>query len=127
MPGVREKHHLLRSFKREGTHPLSVMGDVAKAHRRIKILPEEWGMVACQLRAGTVWVNRCCVFGVASSAYWWSRFSGAAMRCVYRLLGALNPIEILLYADDLELLGADVRERRAIGLALFYFRLLGCP
>ena len=127
MPGVREKHHLLRTYKEAKHCPLSVLGDVKNAHRLIKIVPAEWGMQACRLDEGLVWVNMVGTFGIASAAYWWSRLSGCLLRCVYGLLGPLNPLDMLLYADDLELLGINARERRSMVLALFYLALLGVP
>ena len=48
MPGVREKFYLLQHYQRKGEVLFSVTADVAKAHRRVKIRREEWGMLACQ-------------------------------------------------------------------------------
>ena len=127
MPGVREKHCLLRTFQAAKQNPLCILGDVKNAHRLIKIVPEEWGMLACRVEPGKVWVNCVGTFGVASAAYWWSRLSGCIIRCVYGLLGPSNPLDMLLYADDLELLGVDSVERRSMVLALFYLSILGVP
>ena len=91
MPGVREKHHLLRTYKEKKHCPLSILGDVKNAHRLIKIVPEEWGMQACRLDEGLVWANLVVTFGIASAAYWWSRLSGCLLRCVYGLAGPPQP------------------------------------
>jgi len=83
MPGVREKHCLLRGFRDKKQHPLSILGDVQNAHRLIKIVPGEWGMLGCQLDDHSVWTSLVGTFGIASAAYWWSRLSGCVLRCVY--------------------------------------------
>ena len=127
MPGVREKHHLLRTYKEKRLNPLSILGDVKNAHRLVKIVQREWGMLGCQLDDHSVWVNKVGTFGIASAAYWWSRLSGCLIRCVYGLLGPLNPLDMLLYADDLELLGANQKERLSMVFALYYLALLGVP
>ena len=127
MPGVREKHHLLRVFKEKKQVPLSILGDVMNAHRRVKILPEEHGMLGCKLREPTTWVNKVGTFGLSSAAYWWARVAGGLVRIIYGLLGRHNPLDMLLYADDLEFLGADKRERRSCVLALYFLKLLGVP
>jgi hypothetical protein len=57
MPGFRELQFLLCMFQAERRIPVSVVWDVSKAHRRVKIDPLEQGYQSCQLRPGEVWVN----------------------------------------------------------------------
>ena len=42
-PGAREKKHLLREHEEEGETAFSVVGDIAKAHRRYKHSAKEHG------------------------------------------------------------------------------------
>ena len=126
-PGVKEKHQLMRERRAKGEIVLSLLGDFTKAHRWIRILDEEHGFLSCQLEAGYVWANRCGTFGVGSAAYWWSRLAGCLVRAVHGVLGHRWCIEMLLYADDLELEAANAQEREAVVMAIFVFLILGSP
>ncbi|OLP78827.1 Polyadenylate-binding protein, cytoplasmic and nuclear [Symbiodinium microadriaticum] len=48
-PGAREKKQLLREMIEEDTVAFSVVGDIAKAHRRYKHQASEHGFMGCQL------------------------------------------------------------------------------
>ena len=48
-PGAREKKHLLREHEEEGETAFSVVGDIAKAHRRYKHSPKKHSYLACQV------------------------------------------------------------------------------
>ena len=50
-PGAREKKHLLREHEEAGEVAFSVVGDIAKAHRRFKHAAKEHGYPACQVDA----------------------------------------------------------------------------
>ena len=50
-PGAREKKHLLREHEEAGEVAFSVVGDIAKAHRRFKHAVKEHGYLACQVDA----------------------------------------------------------------------------
>ena len=126
-PGVREKHQLMRERRDRGEIVLSLLGDFTKAHRWVRICDEEHGFLACQLEPGFIWVNRCGTFGVGSAAYWWARLSGCLVRAVHGLLGRKWAIEMLLFADDLELEAANHTEREAVVFAIYLFKILGAP
>ncbi|CAE8681799.1 unnamed protein product, partial [Polarella glacialis] len=127
MPSVAEKLYLLRGFKAKRVFALAICGDVAKAHRRFKVAEEEQGYQACQLRGDTVWVNKVGTFGLVPCAYWWSRLLGCIVRAGYGLLGSSRPIEMLWYADGMEILGTNARERRSMVLMIFFMILFGLP
>ena len=130
MPGPREKRYLLAKYRDARAVPFAVLGDVEKAHRRVKVVREEWGLLACQARTGEhhpVYLNTCMPFGVASAAIWWARVGGALVRAVYALLGPRNELDMLLFADDLEVVGDRVQGRRSIVLAFLYFTAFGVP
>ena len=50
-PGAREKEQLLREMMEARQVGLSVVGDIAKAHRRFKYQQEEHGYLGCQINS----------------------------------------------------------------------------
>ena len=129
MPGPREKRALLEEYHAEMLIVLSLVGDFAKAHRRFKYREDERGFLACKVRSESdvVYVNQVGTFGVASTPYWWARISAALMRGAYAVLGPQNPVDMLLYADDLEVMGAGGKGRRAAVLAFAIMAIFGAP
>jgi len=67
-PGVPEQRQVMRYFKDKGTSVFALKGDVSKAHRRVAILEEDWGMQACRLDEHRVWLNTVGTFGIGSAA-----------------------------------------------------------
>ena len=53
-----------------GAKSIAIMGDVSKAHRRVKIREQDWGFQACQLEPGKIWINKVGTYGVTSASYW---------------------------------------------------------
>ena len=114
-PGAREKKQLLREMIEEDTVAFSVVGDIAKAHRRYKHQASEHGFMGCQLsteeavpgdpESQLVYVNLVGTFGLSCASYWWTRIAACGVRLTYHLLGPRFPVDMLLYADDLESLG----------------------
>ena len=125
-PGAREKKHLLREHEEEGETAFSVVGDIAKAHRRYKHSAKEHGYLACQVdtkeevagdpASQTVYVNLVGTFGLSCASYWWTRMAACGLRLTDHLLGPDFPLDLLLYADDLEAMGKGPRGRRGIPL-----------
>ena len=103
-PGAREKKHLLREHEEEGETAFSVVGDIAKAHRRYKHAAKEHGYLACQVDAKeeipgdpasqTVYVNRVGTFGLSCASYWWTRIAACGLRLTYHLLGPNFPLDL---------------------------------
>ena len=100
-PGAREKKQLLREMKqllREMMEArevaFSVVGDIAKAHRRFKPREEEHIYLGCQIDnveeiegdpdSQTVYVNKVGTFGVSCASYWWTRISAAGIRATHQ-------------------------------------------
>ncbi|CAE8738786.1 unnamed protein product, partial [Polarella glacialis] len=129
MPGAKEKFYILNYYKFRRVVLFSVLGDVCKAHRRFKYLEEEHGYLACQVdpKDDLIYVNKVGTFGVGSASYWWGRIFGASTRATYHLLGPENPAEILLFADDIEVIGPDRAGRRAIALTYLFLVAFGNP
>ena len=145
--GVRVNHRIkcrdkLRSpgaggHEEEGETAFSVEGDIAKAHRRYKHSAKEHGYLACQVDAKeevpgdpasqTVYVNQVGTFGLSCASYWWTRIAACGLRLTYHLLGPDFPLDLLLYADDLEAMGKGPRGRRGIPLSYLFLATLGYP
>ena len=95
------------------------MGDISKVHQR--------GLLACRETDQEVYINKVGTFGVASASYWWGRIAGAGLRLCHELLGREHPVELLLFADDLEALGNGQHGRRGIVLTFLYLAAMGFP
>ena len=105
-------------------------GDVARAHRLVKIAEEDWGLQACKTGVGRpskLWLNKVGTFGISSAAYHWSRFMSGLGRAAFYLLGRTE-IYMLIYVDDLLWL-ARVSQKRIekVCLVIFFFVVLGLP
>jgi hypothetical protein len=132
-PGPREKALLLNGFKERGRIGMSLLADVGKAHRRVKVRQSDWAWQACTLESkelqddSVIWFNKVGTFGIGSAAYWWGRLGGAIVRCLYYLLGPTRALDALLYADDLELIIESTEERPNLLLAVSILFALGVP
>ena len=128
-PGAREKIHLLAYYKARGDIVFSLVGDVSKAHRHFLHEPSECGLLACRVKNDDpfIFINRVGTFGVASASYWWGRIAASGIRLTHELLGPERPIEMLIFAHDLESLGAGLQGRRDIVLSYLYLATMGFP
>ena len=63
-----------------------------------------------------VYVNKVGTFGLSPASYWWTRIAACGIRATHHLLGPGYPMDMLLYADDLEALGIGARGRQGIPL-----------
>ena len=97
-------------------------------YRRFLHHPEHWGVLACKTRADSsvVWLNRTGTFGIASAAYWFSRLIGLVGRLSFRVLLEAF-IFVLIYADDLHLIGAGKDRWLNIWMTLALFCVQGTP
>ena len=101
MPGPREERAILaRASTMEGSF-FSLQADVSKAHRRFLYRRQDWGLLACRLSEGHVWINKVGTFGVGSAGYWWGRLAGIVMRCALSLM-FYDEVWVTLFADDLK-------------------------
>ena len=131
-PGPREKAYLLNGYCERGRIGVSLLGDVGKAHRRVKIRQEDWAWQACSLDectadGDTVYLNKVGTFGIGSAAYWWGRLGACLIRLTYMLLGESHPLDILLFADDVEFIAETPSERASILLAVTILLAVGTP
>ena len=126
-PGVAEKFSQFRERRKKGQIVISLLMDVTKAHRRVKIVEAEQGYLGCKLEEHEVWFNLVGTFGIASAAYWWARLFGGLVRLLHGLLGPRWVLELLAYADDLEATAGNENEREGIVMIVFVLSILGCP
>ena len=102
--------------------------DVSKAHRRCLHRPEQLNELACQTRSDSdvIWLNKTGTFGVASAAFWFSRWIGLVGRLSFRaMLEAV--IFVLIYADDLHLLSGGKERWLHLRMMLALMRVQGTP
>ena len=129
-PGAREKKQTLLETLERGEVAFSIVGDISKAHRRFKHSEDEQGFLGCQLgipgEDNIVYVNKVGTFGVNCASYWWTRIAAAGLRATYHLIGPC-PLDMLLYADDLESLATTRRGRIGIVLSYSYLSAMGYP
>ena len=105
----------------------SMSGDIARAHRLIRVRSSDWGFQACRARdPSRVFLNCVGTFGVASAAYWWHRLMAMIGRLVYFMHGRDETI-LMTYVDDLVWLTQSHQGLRRILGSLFFMILLGVP
>ena len=127
-PGRGEIRQVLADLRKTGKKGVCLLGDIKKAHRRIKIRRRDWGFQACRLRPGRVWVNKVGTYGMNPAAYHWARFASATLvRLGHYLLGEELQVELLLFADDLFSLATTIPELVGIGFLIFVLTALGVP
>ncbi|CAL1153097.1 unnamed protein product, partial [Cladocopium goreaui] len=102
--------------------------DIKRAHRLVKIKPEDWGLQACRTDESSsfVWLNTVGTFGVASAAVHWSHLFSGIQRAVYYLTGTLK-LFLLTYVDDLLFITQGKAATDAIVVALLFMVVLGVP
>ncbi len=119
---------MLRERAEAGRRSFAILGDVSKAHRRIKGQVSDWGYQACQIDAGKVWLNKVGTYGMNPSAYWWGRLAAAVIvRLPYYLAGKDSLMEFLLYVDDWLILATGKEEIILAGAILHLLSSLGVP
>ena len=112
------------SWPPPATQWVLLKADVAKAHRRVKVLPNDWRFQVAELD-GEWWVNKVGTYGMASAQLYWGR----AAALILRLLYALFPFVDwgFVFVDDFcWLLRAPSSELVATGLMITLLAL-GIP
>ena len=137
MPAWQDVSRVLEEMQQDGHGVHFVIKyDVSKAHRRVPIVEEEWGLLACRASSSggtspaedeTVYVNKVGTFGVSSAGYWWARVFALVIRILFWLSSADLPLYHLVYSDDGILAAAGPRFEKVLLFALFVFQVLGVP
>ena len=104
-------------------------GDVARAHRLVKVARCDWRHQCCRtLIKGpeALWVNCVGSFGVASAAYHWHRLMAGLGRSAFYVLGRAAIMQ-LIYVDDLVWLVGEKGGLEMLIAVVFYYTALGLP
>ena len=72
--------------------------DVSKAHRRIKIHPDDRGLLCFHFQ-GRLFRSNTLNFGARASGYYWGRVAGMLMRTLHRVVHVRH--SMFIYVDDL--------------------------
>jgi len=126
MPGPAEQRAIQERAARTKTFHFVLKADVGKAHRRFLNRQEDWGLQACRLRPGYLWVNRVGTFGVGTACYWWGRLAAALDRITW-LCCPMEEIWQLIYADDLFWAAAGPTRYTDILAFLLLWVVMGTP
>lgn len=128
-PGPRELATIMEVSKSQGENVIfGVNADISKAHRRVLVREEDWGVQACRTSSTstTIWLNRTGTFGVASAAYWWSRLMGLIGRFGLNILGN-DWVFVLIFVDDLHLAAGGSNRWLSIWTFLVAMEMVGVP
>ena len=126
LPAAPDEQRVLQETADSGEAAFALAGDVSKAHRRVLVLKSDWGLQACCLHPGRVWLNKVGTYGIASISYWWTRLVAAIGRGVlYVLMRAL--LFQSIYVDDIKWVAAGADKFDDLALAVFCWMMLGTP
>ncbi len=121
----------VKRLQREQARDLPAVGlavDVREAHRLPPVHHEDWHHQACRSHHHSdIVMYKYCVFGFASSAYWWSRLGGAILRILLLLAPREASLWLLLLADDLKVESTSRAPRPWVLWVIVMMRLLGVP
>eukprot|EP00438_Fugacium_kawagutii_P018198 Skav226142 [mRNA] locus=scaffold1047:606146:609121:- [translate_table: standard] len=104
-PGPREMACIMdTSIAADERVVFAVNADISKAHRRVRVRREDWGVQAARTskRSDTIWLNKVGTFGVASAAFWWARLMGLIGRLTLGV-SLRDWLFILTFVDDLHI------------------------
>ena len=104
-PGPREMACIMETSMASGERCVfSLDADIVKAHRRVLVREEDWGVQACRTSStsSVIWLNKVGTFGVASAAFWWSRLMALIGRLGVRI-SVSDWLFVLCFVDDLHL------------------------
>ena len=112
------------SWPPPATQWVLLKGDVTKAHRRVKVLPNDWRFQVAELD-GEWWVNKVGTYGMASAQLYWGRAAALILRLLYALFPCVD--WGFVFVDDFcWLLRAPSSELVATGLMITLLAL-GIP
>ena len=101
LPAAPDEQRLLQEVADSGQAAFTLVGDVCTAHRRFFIQQSDWGLQACCVRPGHVWLNKVGTYGIASISYWWTRLVAAIGRGVLYVMMREFVFQSI-YVDDIK-------------------------
>ncbi|CAE7782898.1 unnamed protein product [Symbiodinium pilosum] len=86
--GPAEVAWMVRQAHEQKEPPFAITGDVAAAHRLVRIRRQDWSLLACRAESEspTLFINKVGTFGISSASLWWSRLFGIVGRMVGRAM-----------------------------------------
>eukprot|EP00435_Cladocopium_sp_Y103_P039501 s2825_g10.t1 len=103
----------------------ALTGDVARAHRLVKVAEQDWGLMGLPdygRRQNVAEQGR--LFGISSAAYHWSRLVSGLGRAVYYALGK-SELYLLVYVDDLLWVVREAKGLELVVMSIFFLEVLG--
>ena len=128
VPGPAEVAWMVRQAHEQKEPPFAITGDVAAAHRLVRIRRQDWGLLACRAESEspTLFINKVGTFGISSASLWWSRLFGIVGRMVGRAM--LNHFFYqLAFVDDLHANFFGPRKHINALLWLVLYLMVGTP
>ena len=135
-PMIDDASGVLLQIEREveelrGAARVSLLYDIAKAHKLLPVDERDWGYQAFRLPGEEykvkVFLHTRGTFGIASAAYWWQRLAACIVRLCHRLFGRDLGILHLLFADDGWIAAVGAFYWRKVLFWLFLLDLLEVP
>lgn len=108
MPTAADVAAAINADPMPGSQLVGFVWDVAKAHRRVPVHPDDWGWQACavdqppdagDLDLWELWLNTVGTYGVGSASYWWGRLGALLTRVAYYTLSP-SLRWLFRFADD---------------------------
>lgn len=104
---------------------LLLKADVTKAHRRVKVLPQDWRFQVAQIN-DQWWINKVGAYGVASAQLYWGRLAALLLRLIYNKMVPSVDWRFIFVDDFCWILRQRSAHRRAT-LLLALLLALGTP
>lgn len=98
--------------------------DIRAAHKQIRLLPEEQGLVIFSFQS-RFFYYKVAHFGGRFSAFWWSRLGALLLRVLHRFIHQQH--RAFLYVDDLFLLAPSSALKETVWCAVVFLLLLNTP
>ena len=126
--GPAEVAWMVRQAHEQKEPPFAITGDVAAAHRLVRIRRQDWSLLACRAESEspTLFINKVGTFGISSASLWWSRLFGIVGRMVGRAM--LNRfLYQFAFVDDLHANFFGPRKHVNALLWLVLYLMVGTP
>ena len=105
----------------------SLSGDIARAHRLVKVRRQDWARQARRAAATSmIFLNTVGTFGLASASYWWFRLMSGLGRLLCYCHGR-DATTLLSYVDDLIWLTQSPFGLIRVLASVFLLEILGMP
>ena len=79
------------SDEKESKHTtfITTTWELAKAHRRVEVAEEDWGLQACAVdpEDDEILLNTCGTYGIGCASYYWGRLGAMVTRGQHYILG----------------------------------------